>query len=335
MEILVNNEKLEFQLEEEKNLKEVIESLNDWLYKNMKVIDEIILDGKVHTGEIQDLTAHSVDDTDKLELTVIDINDLVRSSLMETKNYLKEIHKFMDSKDDFSDEDIKRILSGLHWLINIFTRINNIHNYEKIFASKKFNFKKDLDSLIKSRQEIDKCFTAKETSKASKLVKNDLKMHINTWFHNIDKLIESRPVSTDSLSSMRDKVSEQVYRIIKKIPDMQKLIEMTAIDIQTGHENEAMANLQIILGTLESITALLQLIKSTFSLDYKKIKFHDEPIEEFNKNLTKLLKEMLEGMKIKDTVLMSDLLTYELKPKIELYGEILKTIAREINIEIN
>ena len=147
--------------------------------------------------------------------------------------------------------------------------------------------------------------------------------------------MEAKPSSSKNINTIREKVSEQIYKIIKKIPDMQKLIEMTAMDIQTGHEKEAMANIQIITGTLESITALLQLIKSTFSLDYKNISYENTPIENFNKHLITLLKELLESMKIKDTVLISDLLTYELIPKLEQYGEILKLIAKEINIEIN
>ncbi len=335
MNIFVNDEKLEFQLEEEKTLKEVIESLNDWLFKNMKVIDTIVIDGKVYTGEIHDLTTYSVDSIDKLDLTIININELVHNSLTETKNYLKEIHKYMDSKEDFTEEDIKRILSGLHWLINIFTRINNIYDYEKSFTSDEFNFEKELKSLINSKKKIEEMSNSNKYNEAAKIIKNDLIIHINNWFNNIDKLTTAKPIVTNDIDSLREKISGQIYTIIKKIPDMQKLIEMTSMDIQTGHENEAMTNIQIIIGTIESITALLQMIKSTFSLDYNKIQYENEPIETFNKNLTILLKEMLEGMKIKDTVLMSDLLTYELTGKIEHYGEILKLIAKEINIEIN
>ena len=123
MEIFINEEKLEYQLENEENLKEVIEAINGWLFKNMKVIDSIVIDGKVYTGKIQDLTGNPIDSINKVDLSVININELVRNSLRETKNYLKEIHKFLDSKEDFTEEDIERISSGLHWLVNIFTRI--------------------------------------------------------------------------------------------------------------------------------------------------------------------------------------------------------------------
>lgn len=335
MEIFVNKEELEFQLEHEKTLKEVIEAINDWLFKNLKVIETIIIDGKVYTDEIQDLSNFEVSSINKLDLTIIDIKQLVQSSLRETKDYLKGIHQYLDSKEDFTEEDIKRISSGIGWLLNIFTRINNIYNYEKLFISEDFNFKKELDFLKASKEELEKLFIAKKYDEITKVIKNDLILNLNNWFNNIDKLIEAKPSSSNNLNTIREKVSGQIYKIIKKIPDMQKLIEMTAMDIQTGHEKEAMANIQIITGTLESITALLQLIKSTFSLDYKNILYENTPVENFNKNLVGLLKELLESMKIKDTVLISDLLTYELIPKLEQYGEILKLIAKEINIEIN
>lgn len=335
MEIFVNNDILDFQLENEQTLKDVIEGLNDWLFKNMKVIENIVIDGKVHTGEIQELVNYPVEDVDRLELTVININDLVSNSLTETKNYLKEIHKYLDSKEDFTEEDIKRILSGLHWLINIFTRTNNIYNYEKVFSSAEFNYINELSSLVSLRDEIEHSYTEKEYNHAAEIIKTGLLASVNNWFNNIDKLLSYKPASTNTMDTMREKVSGQVYNIIRKIPEMQKLIEMTAMDIQTGHENEAMANIQIIIGTIESIIALLQLIKSTFSLDFNLIKYNNDSIEEFNKKLIYLLQELLESMKIKDTVLMSDLLTYELTHKIEQYGEILKLIAREIDIEIN
>ena len=335
MDIIINDEKLDYQLESEKNLKDVIESLNDWLFNNLKVIDTIAIDGKVHTDDIQSLNKYTIDDVKKLELTIVDIHELIKNSLLETKKYLKETHKYINSKEDYTEADIKRIVSGLNWLENIFTRINNIYNYEKKFESENFNFKNEFSHFIKLKNKIEKHYSIKEFNEVSTIIKNELIICINNWYNNIDKLIENDSTSIKNLNTIREKVSEQVFKIIKKIPDMQKLIEMASMDIQTGHEKEAMTNLQIILGTLESITALLQLIKSTFSLDYNNIKYNDESVEKTNKALTNLLKELLQAMEIKDTVLMSDLLTYELMPRLENYSDILKIIAKEIDIEIN
>lgn len=335
MEIFINKEKLDFQLEEEKNLKEVIEGINDWLFKNLKVVDEIIIDGKVFKDDIQNLVKYPVDSALKLDLTIIDINELVHSSLSETKSYLTEICNYLNSKSDFSEEDIKRLISGVSWTINIFSRINKIYNYEQLFKTKKFNFIKEIINLEKTKEKIEHLEVTKKFDEINKILKNELILHLSKWADNIDILVKKNEASFKNIESIRDKVSEQIFKIIKKVPDIQKLIEMIVMDMQTGHEKEAMTNIQIITGTLESIFALLQLIKSTFSVDYNQIKYNNETIASFNKNIMELLKEIVQAMEIKDTVLISDLLNYELSPKLEQYGDILKLIAKEVDIEIN
>ncbi|MBU1077584.1 MAG: hypothetical protein KKH98_09845 [Spirochaetes bacterium] len=335
MEIFINEDKLNFQLENEKNLKEIIENVNDWLFKNMKVVDDIVIDGKVFTGEIQNLMEYTIKNVKKLDLTVVDINQLVNNSLSETKSYLTEISKYLNSKEDFTSEDIERLISGVSWTINILMRVNKIYNYEKVFTSKQFNFNTEIKELERSKEKIEQLQSAKKTDKITEILKNDLVTQLSKWVENINILLENNKNSVNSLDSVREKVSDQVFKIINKIPDMQKLIEMTVMDMQTGHEKEAMTNIQIIMGTLESIFALLQLIKSTFSLDYNQIKYNKDSIESFNKNITELLKEIVQAIEIKDTVLISDLLNYELGPKLEQYGEILKVLATEVNIEVN
>lgn len=335
MDIYVNDEQLDFQLEHENNLKEVIEAINDWLFQNLKVIDEIIIDGKVFTEEIQELTGYSIDSTEKLQLTIVDINQLVHNSLTETKKYLTEISKYIESKTDFTEEDITRLITGINWTINIFVRINKIYNYEKHFTDKKFHFKNELETLEKTKSKMEEYFQAKILDKINEILHKSVLNQLTKWIENINILLVENKSSIENMESIREKISDQIFTIIHKIPDMQKMIEMTVMDMQTGHEKEAMTNIQIIIGSLESIFALLQLIKSTFSLDYHQIKYNDETIEKINKDMTEALKELLQSMEIKDTVLLTDLLNYELSPKLEQYAEVLKLIAKEINIEIN
>ena len=125
----------------------------------------------------------------KLNLTIIDINELIQNSLQETKSYLKEIHKFIEIGDKFSSEDIDRISSGLHWLINIFYRIDNIYNYGKHFNSKDFNFSDELIKLDKLKDIIEKNIQLEEYDKINDIIKSDLQLSINKWFNNIDKML--------------------------------------------------------------------------------------------------------------------------------------------------
>ncbi len=335
MDIFINEEKLEIQMEHEKNVKEVIEGINTWLFKNSKVVDKIVVDGKIHNQEIESLEHFDIDQVHKIELTVIDIKELVYNSLMETKKYLEEISKYIQGKDEFSESDMERMTIGINWTLNILNRTNKIYNYENLFTTEDFNFLKEYELLDKVKQKLENLMVEKQGDKINQLIKTELGKSVNQWYIQLEKLISNHDLQITDIHSLREKISQQIYKIVTKIPDMQKLIEMIVADFQTGHQKEAMTNIQIILGTLESIIALLQLIKSTFSIDYHQLTYENQSIEEFNKNMNDVLKEMLNAIHIKDVVLITDLLTYELIPKLEIYNGILKLIAKELNIEIN
>ncbi|MDD5067043.1 MAG: hypothetical protein PHF84_08345 [bacterium] len=335
MEVYVNDEKLEIQLESEDNLRQVIEGINDWLFKNSKVIDKIVVDGKIYTQEIDGLSVYPVEKVNRLDLTVVNINELVHSSLNETRNYLEAILKYIQAKEEFLESDVERIILGLNWTLNILMRTNKIYNYENQFKDKEFNFREEYERFEKDKYQLEVLFTQKNNKEITRHIKDNLSQSIEKWYGYITPLMEDVSLHLSDMNSLREKVSTQIYKIISKIPEMQKLVDMIVADLQTGHDKEAMANIQIIAGTLESIIALMQLIKSTFSIDYNKLHCEGQPVEEFNRAVKDILNEMLNAIRIKDVVLMTDLLTYELNPKLEMYREILKLVSKELHIEIN
>lgn len=335
MDVFINSEKLDIRLESERNLKEVIEGVNSWLFQNSKVIDKIVIDGKIFSQETEALGDYAVENVRTLELTVVDINELVRGSLVETRNYLEAILKYAGSREEFQETDVERISLGMNWTLNILMRTNKIYNYEKQFQGGDFNFRKEFDSFDATRQEMETLLAGKKFSGINSLVHGRLTGHLKAWLGYIDRLLSESSLKITEMDALREKVAGQIYKIVQKIPDMQKLIEMIVADLQMGREKEAMANIQIIAGTLQSIVALLQLVRSTFSLDFNTLRYEDVVIEDFNKRIGEILQEMLSALQIRDIVLLTDLLTYELNPKMETYCEILKLIARELHIEIN
>jgi len=335
MEIYINNEKLDFQLEDEKNLKQVIEAVNDWLFQQGKVIDQIVIDEKVYNEEIEHLEKVPVEDVKILRLTIIDIDVLVRNSLTEIQRYLSTMLDFIKSKEEFGFEEINKIIDGIKWVIKILEKCNRLYKYSSNFKNKEFNYNTEIEALEKLSDILEKCIRKEQLNKSIEILKNELITSLEKWVTYIDKLIDFSIGFKKGIAVSREKVAKQIYNIITKIPDMLKLIEVTAVDLQSGAEKEAMKNIQVIVGTLESIVALLQVIKTTFSLDYNNIYFEDKSVEEFNKELREILNEMVGAMENKDTVLIADLIEYELSPRLERYIEILKLVAKEVNLEIN
>lgn len=335
MEIYINNEKLEFQLEDEKNLKQVIEAINDWLFQQGKIIDQIVINEKVYNEEIEQLENTPVEKVEVLRLTVIDIDILVRNSLAEIQSYLSAMLDVIKSKEEFGIEEINKIIDGVKWVVKILGKCNRLYKYSSNFKNKEFNYNTEIEALEKLSDILEKCTRKEQIYKSIEILKNELMISLEKWITYIDKLIDFSVGFKKGIAVSREKVAKQIYNIITKVPDMLKLIQVTTVDLQSGAEKEAMKNIQVIIGTLESIVALLQVVKTTFSLDYNNIYFDNKSIEEFNKELKEILNEMVGAMENRDTVLIADLIEYELSPRLEKYIEILKLVAKEVNLEIN
>ncbi len=335
MEIFVNNEKLNFQLENEKNLREVLDAINEWLFQHGKVVDQIVINEKVFNDDMEALENVLLEDVNVLRLTIIDIDVLVRNSLAEIQNYISGMKEIISVKEKFTEDQINKIINGIRWITKILEKCDKLYKYSKNFKDKEFNYIAEVHGLEKSIYILEKFIKKGQMDKCIEFLNSNFIALLEKWVKGIDKLIDFSVGFKKGIAVNRKKVANQIYNIITKIPDMLKLIEVTAVDLQSGAEKEAMKNIQILTGILESIVGLLQVIKSTFSLDYNNIYYENKSIEEFNKELKEILNEMVSALENKDTVLIADLIEYELSPRLEKYIEILKIIAKEVNLNIN
>ncbi len=335
MEIYINGEELDFQLEDEKNLKEVMESVIDWAFKEGKVVDQIVINETPFLEDFDKLKNFPIESVKTLKITVIDIFVLVKNSLSEIQRYLAEVVEIIEQKDNFNIDELTKIVSGINWIVKIINKCDKLYNYTKHFTSDTFNYKRDLKNLEKNSKILEKFIKNNQTERGIEFLKSDISSSLNLWISNIDKLNDFTVSASSGITASREKVANQIYNIIVKIPDMQELIKSTVVDLQSGEEKESMKNIEIIAGTIESIISLLQVIKTTFSLDYNKIFYEEKSIAEFNKEIKDTLSEIVEAFENKDNVLIADLLEYEFLPRLERYVEILKLIAKEVNLEVN
>ncbi len=335
MEIFINDSKLSFQLEKEKNLRQIIDFINDWLFEDNKVIDQIIIDDEIYDGKIEDLSEYKIKDVNELKVTAVNISVLVQSSLLEAKRYLFNIMEIIEDKSKLEKDDINKLITGITWVINVIQRSDNLYKYGEKIESGKFDFIKHLEDIKNSRDFLVTLLNKNDVGDINDFISNNLIKTIEFWENKIDILIDNSIGGFENLKNARVRVSGQIYKIINKIPDILRMIKVISTDLQTGQEKTAMERIQIIISTLESIISLLQLIKTSFNLDYKMISFEDKSVEEYNIELNGILKEIVEAMESDDSVLISDLIEYELSPRLEKYIDVLKLISKEINIEIN
>lgn len=114
MDIYINNEKLEFTLEKETSLQDILKHIQDWagqreLYLIDYNLDSIDENGPFHSGNIH-----------RLDISLGDRTDLLKHNLIEMQRYVDRILKFLAEKlqkqAELSAEESAQLLEGKEWL---------------------------------------------------------------------------------------------------------------------------------------------------------------------------------------------------------------------------
>ncbi|HEO66394.1 MAG TPA: hypothetical protein ENI73_11080, partial [Spirochaetes bacterium] len=94
MDIVIEGNKLDFELEKENNVLEVVESIEGWLSQKYEVIDELTIDGNsVLPSEKDKLEGTLVSETDVVEIKTLNHLEYAIHSLLELQDYL---NRFVD-----------------------------------------------------------------------------------------------------------------------------------------------------------------------------------------------------------------------------------------------
>jgi predicted transcriptional regulator len=86
---------------------------------------------------------------------------------------------------------------------------------------------------------------------------------------------------------------------------------------------------------LEDSIEMFILFKETFKLHMDKFTVKEVSFEEFFKTITSKLKELIEAIERKDSVMISDLLEYEFIPNVEEILKIMNKIKTEAFEKVN
>jgi hypothetical protein len=106
-------------------------------------------------------------------------------------------------------------------------------------------------------------------------------------------------------------------------PTLEKISE----NFQSGNDVEALIGIKKIAGVLDNLVMSLKRIEDILSLDYTTMKIGDKTISEINKNLLDIITEIFNAFKDKDTVLLADLIEYELGDYFDIYKDVLETLT--------
>jgi hypothetical protein len=293
VQIYFNNQKINFTLEQEKTLADVVHSLELWFYNQKMFIVSLEVDQKEFSPkDLEQQGLQSIDKIDEIKITASDFLKLETDGVKSLIPYFKDLTESMKAFDETTLAELLQQFPAM------------FRTLEFVFASRQNEMNR------KNLSALDKTFTGttvgmislwNEGTKQTVLSLCDYFLteaeKINSSYKHIGQA--SIKITRETLSKLRD--------IIIRLSEV-------SILLQTGKDSEAM---QVIASFSEMTQLFLHLISDFLAPQTaRSISIGGESIVDFSRTLNIQLRELIEAFEKKDFILIGDLCEYEIAPKI-------------------
>jgi hypothetical protein len=288
VEIYINEEKIDFTLENEKNLGQVIESIENWLKNSELVITSLKHDDRELSFENREQwSGMGIDSVTRLSITVRTPSEL---HIATCENVLTFFTLLARAMDEHNETLARELSSGFPFVIESLRLVFDYHNIYPVGSDIL-----DIERIGKSiSQEGIDAVTSPESRKT------------------IDRLVEKTTLLLNELTYP----IESLRSIMKQLEASIAEISEVSILLQTGKDKKAFDTIVRFSELFQSLLRIFTHIKTTKKLTLSDYRIGESNLEEYYNNLNRTLKELHDAFTINDFVLIGDILEYEIAPKI-------------------
>lgn len=317
MEIQINSCPVNFELENEKKVAQVIDSISAWALERDLIFIEARVDNKSYNiGSVPDITLENVN---VLNCVVQSRGDVVISTLEEGMAYCDRITGYIEnvlSNSVHSGKDIDAMAGGIDWLIDTISSVSRLLgvNLDEI-SHKDANAQRYIENLIDFKSKIVK---AGSGDGLTQLLKNGV-----STFKSIKEIFKimllSGPLRQLVIKSIDspDQLLITLNDIKKNLRKQLENLEQTAIAYQTGKDNIGSEKLQTFVDFLYNYSRTCHQAAAVFQIDLSGIIIEGVKLDAKNNRILELLGEILSTLENNDIISLSDILEYEMKPELE------------------
>lgn len=327
MEILVNSKKIDFTLEDERNVSDIVKDLEKWINENNNVISSIKVNNKnIGLDELNSFSM-DIDSVKKIEVVTKNKIDLAFESIDTTLEYLSFIQDSLKG-DLFENNDL--ILDGLSWIyesIELIVKILNLNEYFLIYDDQDLSeIMGKIHSLVKeySRKFIDEKGAEEIGSTIDRLKYIMIKMY--KW--GIVKNYKVEGKAGHDLTLIKEIMSDYVS-VCRKTLDK---FDATSESLQVGDDIDAFNGILYISSILSESVDIIGIIKNLDFGRKKSIYASIERIDSIFTKITENLKLIEESFRNEDMITIGDILEYELKP---LFEDLIVNISKINNFIVD
>ncbi|MCB1314766.1 MAG: hypothetical protein KDK27_02375, partial [Leptospiraceae bacterium] len=256
MQIYVNDQELDAELTDERNLEDVYNAVSDWISQHRRYI----LGLRVNEEEValSSLKSLETDAVRRLDFYVGDELDMVLTTVDELDRYVDQIGSTLYELDSLNANDIGNLQEGVQWIQQIMSSFSTIMNMDLSAMSV-------LVPGSQGKEAIDRIMQRLESRAAQFNNQND-RAAIESFLDDLRSFkffVMKLGLQLRTMNARTEELIELVTEFDDRIPDMVKEIISINESFNAGRDYNA-------LETLKSINEKMNAYLSTiFTLDYK------------------------------------------------------------------
>ncbi len=329
MEILVNNYPVDFVIENEKTVSEVVDSILVWCRQKDLILTMIYIDDEIFA--LDQIPDRTVDSVKILNCLIQSRSELVFASVDEGIRYCEKADAFVAEackSGRVGRSDMVDLASGLIWLDDIVSNIIHLLGLKpETVKFRDINLSEYVSSLESYKDSIENgsVETYLEILKSNSgifqrsvgflrmlVVSDEMKALVM-------QSIDSPDVLMKSLLQIKESLGEQLDNI-----------ESTAAAFQAGRDAEGIEGFKKFIDFIAEYVRTSSQVSPVFDINLSEIKINGTSLEEKNRILQDFLNQTVEIMENNDIISLSDMLEYEIKPSLCDLGDYIDIIQSRI-----
>ena len=316
MEIKINNHPVDFEIQEEKKISDVVDSIIEWSNERDLVLSGIEMEGEFH--QVDELPDREMDDLEYMNFIIDSKADVVFASVDEGARYCDRALKFIEKVtggQDFTMEELQYLPSGIDWIKSVTDSVLTIMGIDQTSFQYKgksiSDYMVDMESHRDLIAGLDDIESVREYFRTNDNVFAELKemLRLLLLSEEMRKLIlhsvDSPDVIISSLVSLRE-----------SLPGELQNIEDIAVAFQAGKDSEGGARLQRFIDFIFGFTRVCHQVAPVFGVDLNDVVVNDISLHDKNRQIQDMLNETIEILENDDFISLSDILEYEIKPSL-------------------
>jgi len=298
MEITLNSKPFDITIENEKNLGELFIGISEWLNKSGYEISEVIQDGK----KLQL-------DNDKWQTNLLkSINNLEIITIPGSTRYIMDLHTIYQSISLLLNALVK---DNKPLIDDLISELPYIADALDLFLSKK-------DVLLFGKEKLTSLISNYTSNRENN---SNIKFLVLEHLEELLKVLKTR---IKEVTSPYPELKETTKKLKNLIP----VISDVALMLQTGNDKKAMDSVLKFINLSEKLIRIFPFLVEQGYTDIRMQSIENINFNDFYKELNNILSELVEAFDINDSILIGDLMEYEIVPKIDKLFEYIELVKK-------